>query len=445
KSLFLARDRLGKKPLVYSVCNQDLYFASEIKALIEAEEISREIDPVAIDLYLTYQAIPSPWTIFKKIKKLPPGHFLMWKNGRVHIEKYWQIDFTKKLKLKDDTAYMEAMWEKLKESTRIRMVSDVPLGAFLSGGIDSSAIVGIMSEFSDQPVKTFSVGFEESDFSELQYARIVAQRFNTSHHEFIITPDIISILPKLVWHYNEPFGDSSMIPTFYVAKETKKYVTVALNGDGGDENFAGYTRYWQTKLLEKIFLAYNKMPSFRTNIGNFFLKQYSRFPSKTFFRIWKWLDDAEKNGFDYAYARRLIAFSPDIKKQFYSEDMKNTIQNFDPFSLVKDIWNAAGDIDLIEKMLATDFQLYLPEVLMVKMDIACMANSLEARSPFLDQEFVELIASFPSHLKFRKTVSKYILKRKLKNFLPEKIVSRKKMGFGIPVGRWFKTRLNQFI
>jgi asparagine synthase (glutamine-hydrolysing) len=445
KTLFLARDRLGKKPLVYSLYNEDLYFASEIKALLEVNEISREIDHTAIDLYLTYQAIPSPYTVFKKIKKLPPGHFLIWNNGSIDIRRYWHIDFTKKLKLSDENQYMEAMWEKLKESTKIRMVSDVPLGAFLSGGIDSSTIVGLMSEFSDHPVKTFSVGFEESDFSELQYARVVARRFNTSHNEFIVKPDIISILPKLVWHYNEPFGDSSMVPTYYVARETKKYVTVALNGDGGDENLAGYTRYWQTQVLEKIFNIYKKNPFLRKEILKFFVRQYNRHPSSTFNRIWKWLDDVEKSGFDYAYARRLIAFSNDLKNKFYSEEMKEKVQNSDCLALVRDIWSSAGDICLLEKMLATDFNLYLPDVLMVKMDIACMANSLEARSPFLDNEFVELVASFPADLKVRRMTSKYILKRKLKGFLPEEIISRKKMGFGIPVGRWFRKELKQFV
>lgn len=445
KRLFLARDRIGKKPLVYCVKNGNIYFASEIKALLEIKDISREIDYKAIDLYLTYQAIPSPWTIFKDIRKLQPAHYLLWSNGKIEIEKYWHIDFTKKLKLADEDQYMEAMWEKLKECTRIRMVSDVPLGAFLSGGIDSSTIVGIMSEFSGQPVKTFSVGFEESDFSELKYARIVASAFNTSHNEFIVKPDIISILPELVWHYNEPFGDSSMVPTYYVANETRKHVTVALNGDGGDENFAGYTRYWQTLLLEKLSLAYKNIPFFRKELLEFFARQYFRFPSNTFFRIWRWLEEAEKKGFDYAYARRLISFSSDLRQKIYSEDMKKKINDFDSLTLVRNIWNLSGEIDTLEKMLVTDFQLYLPEVLMVKMDIASMANSLETRSPFLDQEFVELVASFPSHLKMKNFRSKYILKRKIKSFLPQDIVTRKKMGFGIPVGKWFRNELRGYL
>ncbi len=445
KTLFLARDRLGKKPLVYSIINNDIYFASEIKALLEVNEISREIDVFAIDLFLTYQAIPSPWTIFEKIKKLQPGHFLLWSEGKIKIEKYWELNFQKKLKLKDESEYMDAMWEKLVESTKIRMIADVPLGAFLSGGVDSSTVVGIMSENSSQPVKTFSIGFEESDFNELDYARIVASRFKTQHSEFIVRPDIIEILPKLVWYYNEPFADSSMVPTYYVARETKKYVTVALNGDGGDENFAGYTRYWQTKLLEDIYLIYKKVPLCRKKILDFLVKQYDRYPSKTFFRIWKWLEDADKYGFDHAYGRRLISFYSDFKKNIYSEEMKKKITDFDSMEPVRNIWDCSGEIDLIEKMISTDFHLYLPDVLLVKMDIASMANSLETRSPFLDQEFVELIASFPSNLKMRNFRSKYILKKKLKNFLPEEIVKRRKQGFALPVGAWFRKDLRQYI
>ncbi|MCM8829233.1 MAG: asparagine synthase (glutamine-hydrolyzing), partial [Candidatus Omnitrophica bacterium] len=436
---------LGKKPLVYSVKNGDIYFASEIKALLAMDEISKEIDYVAIDLFLTYQAIPSPWTIFRAIRKLPPGHFLLWRDGEIKVERYWEIDFTKKLKLKSEEEYMELMWEKLVESTKLRMIADVPLGAFLSGGIDSSTVVGIMSENSCQPVKTFSVGFEESDFSELNYAKIVADRFGTEHHQFIVRPDVVAILPNLVWHYNEPFADSSMIPTYYVARETKKHVTVALNGDGGDENFAGYTRYWQTELLRMINVIHEKMPfSFNFILKNF-AKFYNRYPSNTFFRVWKWLEESKKYGFDHAYARRLISFTRDFRQSIYSEEMKKNISDFDSLILVKNIWNATGEIDLIEKMISTDMHLYLPEVLLVKMDIASMANSLETRSPFLDHEFVEFIASFPLNLKMRNFKSKYILKKKLRNFLPEKIVKRNKMGFGVPVGRWFRRELRNYL
>ncbi|HPO52374.1 MAG TPA: asparagine synthase (glutamine-hydrolyzing) [bacterium] len=445
RTLFLARDRLGKKPLVYSIKDQSIYFASEIKALLEVEEISREIDLKAIDLFLTYQAIPAPWTIFKEIKKIPPAHYLVWKEGQVKIERYWQIDFTRKLTLKDEQEYIDAMWEKLVESTRLRMIADVSLGAFLSGGIDSSTIVGIMSENSKEPVKTFSIGFEETDFSELHYARIVAQKFATNHNEFIVKPDVISILSELVWYYNEPFADSSMVPTYYVARETRKHVIVALNGDGGDENFAGYTRYWQTKLLEKIYHAYKRTPFMRKETLRILTKLHEKIPSNTFFRIWKWLEETEKYGFDYAYARRLISFTRDFRLGIYSEEMKKEIADFDSLVLVEKIWDNSGDIDILEKMLATDFQIYLPDVLMVKMDIATMANSLEGRSPFLDHEFVELVASFPPQLKMKNLKSKYLLKKRLRNFLPDEIVSRKKMGFGIPVGKWFRCELKNFL
>ncbi|HOV21524.1 MAG TPA: asparagine synthase (glutamine-hydrolyzing), partial [bacterium] len=215
KQLFLVRDRLGQKPLIYSLVGKDIVFSSEIKSILLYPEIKKEINLEALSDYLTYQAIPSPNTIFKDIKKIPPACYLIWKNGNIKIEKYWDIDFTKKNYFKNENDYMELLWENLKEATKLRLISDVPLGAFLSGGIDSSTIVGIMSEICEIPVKTFSVGFDVKEYSELEYAKIVAKKFGTQHHEFIVKPDIINILPKLVWHYNEPFADSSMIPTYY--------------------------------------------------------------------------------------------------------------------------------------------------------------------------------------------------------------------------------------
>lgn len=446
KELFLARDRIGKKPLVYSLIPGGIVFASELKSVILHPKISKEIDPHAVDLFLTYQAIPSPRTIFKKIKKLQPASYLLWKNGEIKIQRYWDIDFTKKISLGNEEEYSELLWEKLKEATKLRMISDVPLGAFLSGGIDSSTIVGIMSGMSSQKVRTFSVGFDIGSFSELKYARIAAEKFCTEHHEFTVKPDVMEILPKLVWHYNEPFGDPSMVPSYYVARETKKYVTVALNGDGGDESLAGYTRYWQVLLLEKITGMYLKGPSkLRRDILSLLLRGYDQKPSSIFFRIWKWMEEAEKHGYDYAYARRLISFSEKHRQDIYSGYMKENTEKSGYMSFVKESWEKAGDVKLLEKMLYSDLHLYLPEVLTVKMDIAAMANALEARSPFLDQEFVETAASFPANLKFKKFTSKYILKKKLKGFLPEKILKRRKMGFGMPVGNWFRGELKEYL
>lgn len=446
KELFLARDRIGKKPLVYCETPEGFLFASEIKSLLLHPEVKKDIDPFALDLFLTYQAVPAPHTIFKGIKKLPAAHYLARKKGKMVIERYWDVDFTKKIKLKSEYEYAELLWEKLTEATRIRMISDVPLGAFLSGGIDSSTLVGIMSGISRLPVKTFSVGFDEESFSELKYARIVSRRFGTEHYEFKVKPAVMEILPKLVWHYNEPFGDSSMVPTYYVARETRKYVTVALNGDGGDENLAGYTRYWQMLLLNGLKnVTKAAPPAVRRGLMSVLLEGYEKHTSSTLFRVWKWMEEAEKYGDAYAYARRLISFSPEHKNGIYSDYFKSEIAGQDSMSIMKQLWEKAGPVNLLEKMLYSDFHLYLADVLTVKMDIAAMSNSLEGRSPFLDQEFVETVASFPPEMKFGKLTSKYILKKRLKGFLPNEILNRKKMGFGMPVGEWFQKDLKEYL
>lgn len=446
KQLFLARDRIGKKPLVYCEVSGGFLFASEIKSLLLHPEVRKEIDPLALDMFLTYQAVLSPRTIFKGIKKLPAAYYLLLKGGTVKTERYWDVDFSKKIRMKSEYEYAELLWEKLTEATRIRMISDVPLGAFLSGGIDSSAVVGIMSGLSRLPVKTFSVGFDEESFSELKYAAIAAKRFGTEHHEFRVKPDVMEVLPKLVWHYNEPFGDSSMVPTYYVARETRKCVTVALNGDGGDENLAGYTRYWQMLLMDRLKNVVSAAPpAVRRGLMASLLEGYEKYPSSTFFRVWKWMEESEKHGDAYAYARRLIAFSPEYKDRIYSGYFKSEIAGEDSMSAVEQLWEKAGSVSLLEKMLYSDFHLYLADVLTVKMDIAAMSNALESRSPFLDHEFVETAASFPPGMKFGKLTSKYILKKRLKGFLPDEILCRKKMGFGIPAGEWFKTGLKDYL
>ncbi|MCM8772867.1 MAG: asparagine synthase (glutamine-hydrolyzing) [Candidatus Omnitrophica bacterium] len=445
KILFLARDRLGKKPLVYTIKNGNFYFASEIKGLLQVPEIEKKIDFKAIDNFFTYQAIPSPKTIFENIKKLQPAHYLIYRNGEIKIKKYWEIDFNKKLYLRNENEYKELLWEKLKEATKIRMIADVPIGAFLSGGIDSSTIVGIISNLSSQPIKTFSVGFDVKNFNELKYARIVAEKFKTEHYEFVVKPNIIEILPKLVWYYNEPFGDSSMIPTYYIAQQTSKYVKVALNGDGGDENFAGYPRYYQTKLLEKLYKIFKISGTLNKNTKILIKKIYDWKPYSLISRILKWLQEADDNGFCFAYSRRLTSFSPEWKQKLYSKNFKNILKNYNSFEITEKLWEKTNNWDLLEKMIFCDFNLYLPEVLLVKMDIACMSNSIEGRSPFLDTEFIELISTFPADLKLRRNISKYILKEKLKNFLPEEILKRKKMGFGVPLGKWFREELRNYL
>ncbi len=446
EELFLARDRIGKKPVVYCETAEGFMFASELKALLLHPAVRKEIDPVALDLFLTYQAVPSPRTIFKGIRKLPAAHFLVLKNGKASISRYWNVDFTRKIRLKSEYEYRELLWDKLTEATRLRMVSDVPLGAFLSGGIDSSTVVGIMSGLSRVPVKTFSVGFDEESFSELKYARIAARRFGTEHYEFRVKPEVMEILPSLVWHYNEPFGDTSMVPTYYVARETKKHVTVALNGDGGDENLAGYTRYWQMLLLDGMRNMAGVMPPpVMRGMMSAMLEGYEKHPSSTFFRIWKWMEEAGKYGDAYAYARRLVSFSSEHKDEIYSDSFRSEIAGEDSMRLIGDFWEDAGRVHLLEKMQYSDFNMYLADVLNVKMDIAAMSNALETRSPFLDHEFVEAVAGFPPGMKFGRFTSKYILKRKLKGFLPDEILNRKKMGFGMPVGEWFRREMKDYL
>src|SRR6266403_2192599 len=256
QELFLARDRVGKKPLLYAQLNGQLVFGSEFSALLLHPEISRDIQPEALDYYLSFMCVPAPFTAYSAIKKLEPGHTLRWRKGEIKTERYWQPDFSHKLKISEQEAGEQAI-EILRDAVRVRLMSEVPLGAFLSGGIDSSAVVALMSEESSERIKTFSIGFDEQDFSELHHARRVAEHVGSEHHEFIVQPDAMEVLPILVEHYGEPYADSSAVPTYYVARETRKHVTVALNGDGGDESFAGYERYVAMRLAE----TYRKIPA----------------------------------------------------------------------------------------------------------------------------------------------------------------------------------------
>src|SRR5882724_2545747 len=250
QELFLARDRVGKKPLLYAEVNGQFVFGSEFTALLQHPDIGKDIDVEALHHYLSFMCVPAPLTAYRAIRKLEPGHSLRWKNGEIKIERYWQPNFSKKLKISEEEAG-ERLIEVLRDAVKVRLMSEVPLGAFLSGGIDSSAVVALMSEVSSEPVKTFSIGFEEQDFSELHHARRVAEHVGADHHEFIVRPDAMEILPTLVEHYGEPFADSSAVPSYYVSRETRKYVTVALNGDGGDECFAGYQRYAGMSIAQK--------------------------------------------------------------------------------------------------------------------------------------------------------------------------------------------------
>lgn len=441
--LFLARDRVGKKPLLYTDTGNQLIFASEFSALLKHPDISREVNTEAIDKYLSFMCVPAPLTAFRGIKKLEPGHTLRYKqDGTIEIERYWLPDFNTKLHINEEEAGRRAI-ELLREAVRIRLISEVPLGAFLSGGIDSSAVVALMSEESSAPVKTFSIGFEEQDFSELHHARRIAEHFGADHHEFIVRPDALEVLPTLVEHYGEPYADSSAIPTYYVARETRRHVTVALNGDGGDESFAGYERYAAMRIAE----AYHKLPAAlrKTFIERAFELMPAPENSRHRLRRAKRFMEAASLPKVERYLRWVSAFDTDDKRELYTNDFLHRTDASSGAECLAPWFAKANGAGIVDATLLTDMMTYLPNDLLVKVDIASMAVSLEARSPFLDHKVIEFAASLPEKYKLRGLTTKYLLKRVLEKLLPAENLNRRKMGFGVPIGHWLRAEMQSFL
>ncbi len=443
KSLFLARDRVGKKPILYShQANGDLIFGSEFQAVLRHPSVSREVDLTAIDSYMSYLCVPAPMTAFKQIRKLEPGQWLRWKGGEIETRRYWQPDFTKKIKITEEEA-IEETTRILRESTRLRMISEVPLGAFLSGGVDSSAVVALMAQESEQPVKTFSIGFEEQDFSELKYAKRVADHVGAEYHEFIVRPNALDVIPTLVEHYGEPYADSSAIPTYYVAKETRKHVTVALNGDGGDESFAGYERYTAMRIAE----AYSRVPSPLRKI--FVETPVNLLPTselkRSRFRDAKRFLQAANLPRTERYFRWMSTFNRDAKTELYTSDFAASVAGHNASSLLENWFAKANGTGTLDATLLTDQMTYLPNDLLVKVDIASMANSLEARSPFLDHNLIEFAASLPENMKMRGLETKSLLKKVAARLVPKDVIYRRKMGFGVPIGKWFRGEMKDFV
>lgn len=442
QELFLARDRVGKKPLLYAQVNGQFIFASEFSALLLHPDVTREVDTDALHLYLSFMCVPAPLTAYRSIRKLEPGHSLRWKKGEISINQYWQPDFTKKIDISEKEAGERAV-ALLRDAVKVRLMSEVPLGAFLSGGIDSSAVVALMSEESSDPVKTFSIGFDEQDFSELHHARRVAEHFGAEHHEFIVRPDALEVLPILIEHYGEPYADSSAIPTYYVARETRKHVTVALNGDGGDEAFAGYERYAAMRLAE----TYHRLPAvLRDSIMQ---QALSWLPSsetkRNRVRDAKRFVQAASLPKVERYLKWVSVFDTQAKQDLYSDSFQRSTQRVVPSELLRPWFERANGSGIVDAALLADIKTYLPNDLLVKVDIASMAVSLEARSPFLDHHVIEFAASLPEKYKVRGLTTKYLLKRSLKNLLPAENLTRRKMGFGVPIGHWFRGTLEAFL
>ncbi len=442
--LICARDRLGKKPFKYYQDANVFMFASEIKSILTQPEYKKEVDYEAIHHYLTLQYCPAPLTGFKNIQKLEPAHYLIidCNTGKRKKGKYWQLNYNHKLHL-NENEWKNKILEELNTAVKLRMISDVPLGAFLSGGIDSSAVVALMAKNSSQPIKTFSIGFNEIDHDETIYAQMIADKYKTDHHKFIVKPNALEMLPMLVKQYEEPYADSSALPTFYLAQKTREYVTVALNGDGGDENFAGYGRYSIQKFslwYDKIGPLHNVLAKPVAKLINSIFKTTLTNHAQTF---------AETLSFPYneRYLSYIQYFSRKAKNNLYSSEMQNKVGNLITNDILIHTFQKAQARNKVEQTIYTDIATYLPDDLLVKVDIATMANGLESRSPFLDHKFMEMTAQIPANLKLKGLNNKkYILKKALeKDLVPKEILYRKKMGFGVPIEHWFRNEMKDYI
>ena len=441
ETLVLVRDRLGIKPLYYAALGDRLVFGSELKALLP-DGISREIDRQALHEYLSYNYIPGPRSIFKAVKKLQPGHRLIARHGRVTVEPYWRPAPPARADGGTEPVayYVERLTELLKESVRYRLIADVPLGVFLSGGLDSSTVVAVMREVSSDPIKTFSIGFEDVSYNELPYARTVAQHFETEHHEFMVRPDAVDLVPKLVHFFDEPFADSSAIPSYYLSELARRHVTVALGGDGGDEVFAGYETYTAYKIAS---LYRGLSPSLTAMIPPL----VARLPVSH-----------RKISFDYK-AKRFIqgallpperahyawkeVFSDEMKHHLYAADANGHLA--DPFGAFERQFADCTASAMLSRLQYVDLRVYLPEDILVKVDRTSMAHSLEVRVPLLDHKLVEFAATIPPELQLRGLRKKYLLKRAMAHRLPGQILNRKKGGFNVPVPTWLRNELHDYV
>lgn len=438
QKLLLARDRVGEKPLFYFYDGSRFIFASEMKALLQVPDIPKEIDLEALSDYFSFLYIPVPRSIFKSIRKLRPGHYMVVSNGNIREVEYWDIHFAQTFE-RTEKEWCERILDVYREAVRGQLVSDVPLGAFLSGGVDSSSVVALMSELTGKPVITSSIGFDEKEFNELDYAREVVARFHTNHHEEIVRPDAAGIIEKLVWHYDEPFADSSAVPTYYVSKVARKYVTVALSGDGGDENFAGYRRYYFDKRenrLRAILPLSIRRPLFGTLAALYPKADWAPriFRGKATFES---LACSPLEG----YFLSMSAFRPKMKEKLFHPEVKKKLAGYDSLEVFRYYYHKADTEDPLSRIQYLDIKTYLTDDILVKVDRASMANSLEVRVPLLDYKFMELVATIPSSLKLRGRIGKYIFKKALEGILPDQILNRKKMGFAVPLAHWFRTDL----
>ncbi|HYM25704.1 MAG TPA: asparagine synthase (glutamine-hydrolyzing) [Vicinamibacterales bacterium] len=433
RRLVVARDRIGIKPMHYAAAGGRLYFGSEIKSLLEAADVPRDLDPGALDHYLSFLYTPQDGSIFTSVRKLPPGHVLTWQDGRIDVQRYWQLPAEETYRGSEADAIGE-LRATLADAVKSHLLSDVPLGAFLSGGIDSSLVVGLMAEASGRRVKTFSIGFDVPEFDELEHARTVAHHFGTDHHEFVVKPDAVAILDRLIAHFDEPFADASAIPTWYVSEMARRHVTVVLSGDGGDELFGGYDRY----LPHPRVVAFDRYgPRALRRVA---AMTAARLPhgvrGKNFLRH---VGRSERG----RYIDSVRFFSADEKPALLSPDVRSALAEADPEARLSTHFDRYAHLSWPTQMMRFDAETYLPEDVLTKVDRMSMAHSIESRVPLLDNEVLTLASSLPASMKIRDGRRKHVLKEVAAQLLPRAIIERKKQGFGVPLGVWFRGNLRE--
>jgi asparagine synthase (glutamine-hydrolysing) len=438
RRLLLARDRLGKKPLFYAISGDKLWFGSEPRAILRDAEVSRDVDYRAIDSYLQLGYVPHPQSAFASLRKLPPAHTLSWDGRSASLHRYWKLSYRTDGGPKDKRDMRAVLRDQLLEATRIRLRSDVPLGAFLSGGVDSTAVVAAMAQESSGTVKTFSIGFDVESFDETPYAAEVAELFGTEHEQFTVEPDAMEVLPKLVWHYGEPFADASAIPTYYLSEMTRRHVTVALTGDGGDESFAGYSRY----LFHDVVRRFEWLPPRAAALAARALGRTvsERSPVRPA-RQARWLAEALSAPLPQRYLGTMAQIDAAEARRLYTPALRERLGDVNgssPATMIADLIAGSDGETVPEQLMDVDVQSYLAGDLLVKVDIASMANSLEVRSPLLDHVLMETVAGMPSQLKLSGTTGKRLLKEVVSEWVPERILDRKKRGFSVPLAEWLR-------
>ena len=432
RQLILARDRFGKKPLFYYQGAHQFLFASELKALLAYGGIERQINPAALHEYFTYGYGVSEETMLAGVRRLPPAHVLVVDERESRLQAYWELVFQPSTHPPSEAEAVEQVAELIQQAVKRRLMSDVPLGAFLSGGLDSSVVVAMMAQLSTKPVQTFTIGFEESDYSELEDARIVARHLGTEHHEMIVKPSAFEMLQKLVWHLDEPFGDSSAIPTYYVSWAARQHVTVALSGDGGDEVFAGYTRYSTLGSSQNA----RRIPAWIRRGVVRPLAQICPFTMPGWNYLYALADVSADDDVPYR-----LGLYPYIQGHLYHPEFAAQLHDCDPFALAGHFLERVATLDPVSRYQYLDTRHYLPGDILTKVDRMSMANSLEVRAPLLDVTLVEYLATLPVDFKLRGAVSKYILRQVCGRLLPSAVLAKRKQGFAVPKDQWFQNDL----